>query len=93
MILAAKGRLEKYVKNHSSVRKAVEGWISDVEISNWKTPHDIRKRYSSASFLPKNNVVFNLKGNNYRLIVVVAYAMGVVTVKWIGTHAEYDKLN
>ena len=92
MIVVAKEVLEKYVKKHGDVRKAVEAWINDVEMSTWNTPQDIKNRYSSASFLANNKVIFNLKGNNHRLIVIVAYSMGIVTIKWIGTHAEYDKI-
>ena len=59
----------------------------------WKTPDDIKKIYSSASFLEYNRVVFNIKGNYYRLIVHIDYLRKIVRVKFIGTHSEYDKIN
>lgn len=62
-------------------------------MSDWKCPQDIRDQYASASFVGKNPVVFNIKGNHYRLIVAVAWRVGVVYVKFIGTHAEYDKVD
>ena len=92
MIIVGKNTLEKYVKKHGDIRRAVQAWIYDVETSTWKNPQEIKNRYSSASFLSNNKVVFNIKGNNYRLIVVVVYKMGFVNIKWIGTHAEYDKI-
>ena len=66
-------------------------WITDVEGARWHTPQDIKERYASASMLERNIVIFNVRGNEYRLVTVVAYQVGVVTVEWIGTHAEYSK--
>jgi mRNA interferase HigB len=59
----------------------------------WTTPQDIRRRYASASFLPQGVVIFNVKGNAYRLEATVAYRSGVVVIDWIGTHREYDERN
>ncbi|TAM54274.1 MAG: HD domain-containing protein [Paraburkholderia sp.] len=61
--------------------------------ANWKTPQNIKDQYASASFVGRNRVVFNIKGNDFRLIVAVAYQIGVVYVKFVGTHAEYDKVD
>ncbi|WP_141050894.1 type II toxin-antitoxin system HigB family toxin [Aliarcobacter cryaerophilus] len=58
-----------------------------------KTPDDIKKVYSSASFLEDNRVIFNIKGNDYRLVVHIDYLRKIVRVKFIGTHSEYDKIN
>lgn len=91
MIVIGKKILEKYVKKHGSLKCAVQAWINDVETSEWKSPQDIKNRYSSASFLAKNRVIFNIKGNNYRLIVIVVYSMGFVNIEWIGSHSEYNK--
>ncbi len=66
-------------------------WRREVEVAQWKTPQDIKNRYRSADFLANDKVIFNIKGNNYRLVVVVKYSMGMVVVEWVGTHAEYDK--
>lgn len=57
------------------------------------TPQDIKNQYSSTSFLTNNRVVFNIKGNDHRLIIAVAYRLGVLSIKFIGTHAEYDKVD
>jgi mRNA interferase HigB len=60
---------------------------------SWRRPQDIKNRYVTASFLLGNVVVFNVRGNNYRMEVQVAYKVGVITVRWIGSHAEYDERN
>ena len=61
--------------------------------AEWKTPDDIKKIYSNASFLEDNRVVFNIKGDDYRLVVHIDYLRKIVRVKFIGTHSEYDKIN
>lgn len=83
--------LEDFARDHADVRGAIDAWAVEVEAADWKGPEDIRARYSSASFLPENRVVFNLKGNRYRLDVRVAYRTKKVLVKRLGTHAEYNK--
>ena len=57
----------------------------------WSTPQDVKESYASASFLADRIVIFNVKGNRYRLGVQVAYNTGVVVVRWAGTHADYTK--
>jgi mRNA interferase HigB len=71
----------------------LQSWVKEVEAADWKTPQDVKNRYRSVDYLPGNRIIFNIKGNNYRLVVVVVYQAGVVRVSWIGTHAEYDKMN
>jgi mRNA interferase HigB len=56
-------------------------------------PQDIKTRYASASFLPGRRVVFNIKGNDFRLVVAVAYVQQALFIKFVGTHAEYDRIN
>ena len=86
-------RLERFCRKHSDARGWIENWLGDVESAVWTTPPDIRRRYASASFLPQGVVIFNVKGNAYRLEVTVAYRTGVVVIEWIGTHREYDERN
>lgn len=86
-------RLERFCRKHAAARGWIESWLAEVESAAWATPQDIRRRYASASFLPGNVVIFNVKGNAYRLEVTVAYRTGVVIIGWIGTHAEYDERN
>ena len=72
---------------------ALKAWTQEARSASWKSPQDIKHRYSSASFLKGNRVVFNLKGNDYRLVVAVAYRFGIVYLKFVGTHAEYDAID
>ncbi|HUU81572.1 MAG TPA: type II toxin-antitoxin system HigB family toxin [Acidobacteriota bacterium] len=80
-----------YVKKHADVRQALLSWYSEARSSVWKTPQDIKERYSSARFIGDNTVIFNIKGNKYRLVAKIAYKTKTVLIKWVGTHAEYDK--
>lgn len=83
--------LEAFKKNHAISRGQLDAWQVDVERENWKTPQDIKRRYRSADFLADNRVIFDIKGNSYRLVVKIRYQNGLVVVEWVGTHAEYSK--
>ena len=85
-----KKALEDFKERHADVRSHVDAWLCEAEEAEWKSPQDIKDRYVTASFLADNRVVFNLKGNHYRLDVKVSYKNQIVLVKRIGTHAEYD---
>lgn len=85
------GLLSAFCDEHADCRKWISNWVRDVKQSTWATTHDIKSRYPTASFLASNVVIFNVRGNDYRLEVQVTLAVGVVVVKWIGTHAEYTK--
>jgi len=83
----------QFYEQYPQSKSALEVWHSDARKSTWSSPADIKRVYSSASFLADNRVVFNIKGNDYRLIVHVDYLRKIVRVKFIGTHAEYDKID
>lgn len=72
---------------------ALKAWTQEARSASWTSPQDIKQRYASASFLKGNRVVFNLKGNDYRLVVAVAYRFGIVCLKFIGTHSEYAAID
>ena len=91
MRVVGRSRLQAFCEKHADARKWIENWLADVELSSWETPHDVSERYAAASFLAKNTVIFNVKGNDYRMETTVAYQTKVIVVQWIGTHAEYDK--
>lgn len=78
---------------HCNAEGWIDNWMADVEGSTWNTSQDIKRKYPSASFLPENTVIFNVKGNSYRLEVKVAYQNRIVNVRWVGTHQEYDRRN
>ena len=83
--------LEEFEKKHANSRGALEAWRAEVERAKWRATGDIKKRYPAADFLANNRVIFNIKGNTYRLVVTIGYEQGFVFVEWIGTHAEYSK--
>lgn len=85
--------LEGLKASHADARWALDAWRSEVEQATWCTPQDIKDRYATASFLGGNRVIFNIKGNSYRLVVKVRFQNGVVMIEWGGAHAEYDKKN
>ena len=91
MKVFGRDKLTKFSLRHANAKKALDAWFSEAESATWKTTHDIKNRYSSADFLPDNKVIFNIKGNHYRLVVKVRYQSGIAVVEWVGTHAEYDK--
>lgn len=91
MRIVGRDKLDEFAGAHADARPWIENWIADTEATRWRTPQDIKSRYASASFLAGNVVIFNVKGNRYRLEVQVAYNTGVVVVRWMGSHAEYSK--
>jgi len=91
MIVANRDKLVKFWKAHGDSKLALQAWYREVAAANWQIPQDIKDRYPSASFLHNNFVIFNIKGNRYRLEVRVNYAASVVGIEWIGTHAQYSK--
>ncbi len=78
---------------HPDAEDALTAWEKEAEHAHWKSPNDIKARYRSADFLPGNRVVFNIKGNHYRLIVAIHYNKEVVYIRFIGTHEEYEKID
>jgi mRNA interferase HigB len=85
--------LREFWEKHPDATIALETWFHDVEHANWNTPTDIKAVYQNASFVANNRVVFNIKGNHYRLVVVVIYQYGVVYIRFVGTHEEYDRID
>jgi mRNA interferase HigB len=93
MKIVGREKLDAFCKGHADGRKPVEIWLAEVGMSAWTTPQQVKGRYAAASLLARNTVIFNIKGNSYRLETIVAYKTGVVVVEWIGTHEEYDARN
>jgi mRNA interferase HigB len=93
MKVLGRERLELFCRRHADARRWIENWLADVESAAWTAPHDIRQRYATASFLGGGLVIFNVKGNAHGLEASVAYRTGVVSVDWIGRHADYDERN
>lgn len=86
-------RLKDFWAVHPEAEQALKAWHDEAKVASWNVPQDIKNRYPSASFVGSNRVVFNIKGNHYRLIVATAYRFGAMYIKFIGTHAEYDAID
>lgn len=95
MNIVAVRNLQSYWEhtNHRDAAGALRAWFNAVKSAQWACPQDVKDTYASASIIANNRVVFNIKGNDYRLIVAIAYRMQYVYIKFIGTHAEYDKID
>ena len=93
MHLVALPPLLTFIKRHPAAKQAVLAWCDEVKKAEWKSPVDVKNQYASVSVLKNRRVVFNLKGNDFRLIVAVAYNTGFVFVKFIGTHQQYDAVD
>ena len=93
MILTGRDKLTAFQQRHARARKAIAAWVAEVEQAAWQSSHEVKQRFPSADAIGGNRVVFDLKGNDYRLVVVIQYVAGVVSVRFIGTHADYDRID
>jgi len=93
MRIIARSTLREFWEVHTDVEQALRAWIDDVAQVDWQSPADIKSVYANASFIGNNRVVFNIKGNKYRLIVHVRYDISIIFIRFVGSHAEYDKIN
>jgi mRNA interferase HigB len=89
----AKSTLREYWENHADSEQYLKTWFNTTMSSNWKGPNDVKQTYASASILKNGRIVFNIKGNSYRLVVRFNYEKQWAFIKFIGTHSEYDKIN
>jgi mRNA interferase HigB len=93
MRVIARKTLRDFYEQHADSRTALEAWFQEALAARWQGPQEIKTRYPSADILPGNRVIFNIKGNRYRLIVKIHYNTGIVFIRFVGTHAEYDKID
>jgi mRNA interferase HigB len=93
MRIISRKTLKDFWERHPDAEAALQAWYVDVKRSRWRSPADIKSVYRSASLVANNRVVFNIKGNNYRILVAVQYQFGIVYVRFVGTHEEYDRID
>lgn len=93
MRILSRPTLEVFWKSHPQAEQPLKAWYDEARQANWSTPQDIKNQYASASFVGNNRVVFNIKGNDYRLVTAIAYEYQAVYIKFVGTHAEYDRID
>jgi mRNA interferase HigB len=89
----AKKILREFWQKHSDCEQQLKSWYQETNNAEWKNPNDIKTEYPSASILNDNRIVFNIKGNNYRLVIKINYNYRIVWIRFIGTHPEYDKID
>lgn len=80
-------------KDYKAVKSALDAWFHEASRADWKSPADVLKDYRNASIVGPDRVVFNIKGNDYRLVVAMNFQHQIVFFKWLGTHADYDDID
>ena len=93
MRIISRRALRDFWGKHADAEQPLRSWFDDVKRAKWRGPSDIKAVYRNASFVGNNRVVFNIKGNDYRLITQVNYQAGTVEIRFFGTHAEYDEVD
>ena len=88
-----KDYLEEFVKKHADSKTALNRWIQVIEEANQKTHGELKQLFPTADYVGNSRYIFNIRGNNYRLVVAIVFIAGVVTIRFIGTHADYDKID
>lgn len=89
----AKKILREFWEKHSDCEQQLKSWYQEADKGTWKSLNELKSEYPSASVLEDNRVCFNIKGNNYRLIVKINFNYQMMWIRFIGTHVEYDKIN
>lgn len=77
-------------KDYKAVKAALDAWFHEAQAAVWNSPAEVKKSYGNASIVGEDRVVFNIKGNDYRLVAAIDYQRQIVFIKWLGTHKEYD---
>ena len=80
-------------KNYTALKAAIDAWFSEASKADWRNMADIKRHYATASVVSAERIVFNIKGNDYRLVVDVDFEKSIVWIKWLGSHSDYDKIN
>ncbi|MEH2087528.1 type II toxin-antitoxin system HigB family toxin [Nostoc sp.] len=93
MRILSRSTLRNFWESHPDAEEALKTWYYEASHADWQSPVDVKAAHGNASIIANNRVVFNIKGNNYRLIVAIRYDIGIVFIRFIGTHIEYDKID
>lgn len=93
MRIIARKTLIKFCEKYPECEQSLKSWFDEISNASWSSPNEVKRQYHNASIISKKRVVFNIKGNKYRLVVDIEYNIKIVFIVWIGTHKGYDKLN
>ncbi|HZP20440.1 MAG TPA: type II toxin-antitoxin system HigB family toxin [Bauldia sp.] len=80
-------------RDHGALKAALDAWFDEARKARWKDTAEVRRSYATASIVTGERIVFNIKGNDYRLVVAVDFERSIVWIKWIGTHRDYDRID
>lgn len=93
MRVVAVKTLRDFWIGHADAEQPLKAWLDEARAANWQMPADIKACYGRVSILKSRRVVFNIKGNDYRLVVAVAYQFSAIYIKFVGTHEQYDAID
>ena len=99
MRIIARRTLREFVRSRAghrdqpALKAALDAWFEEARRASWKSTADVKRRYATASVVTSERIVFNVKGNSYRLVVAVDFEKGIVWIKWIGDHRAYDRID
>ena len=95
MRIIARRTLREFVASRAGHKDqpALDAWFDEVRRARWRSSADVRRLYATASIVSAGRIVFNIKGNSYRLVVAVDFEKAIVSIKWIGTHRDYDRID
>lgn len=99
MRIIARRTLRRYVeslaghKDQRAVKAALDAWFAEASTADWANAAEVKKRYATASIISADRIVFNVKRNDHRLVVAVDFEKGIVWIKWIGSHKDYDRID
>jgi mRNA interferase HigB len=99
MRVIARSTLKRFVESqsarrgHAALKSSVDAWFDEVRRAKWTSMATVKQLYRTASVLSADRVVFNIKGNDYRLVVAIDFDRRIAWIKWLGTHAEYDRID
>ncbi len=93
MRIISRRALREFWERYTDAEQPLRAWYAKVKRADWKTPSDVKTTYRKASFIQNNRVIFNIKGNSYRLVTAIDYQNRIVYIRFVGTHQVYDKIN
>jgi mRNA interferase HigB len=93
MRIIALGTLRNFWQRHADAEIPLRSWYAAASRADWRSPADVKTAYRNASFVANNRIVFNIKGNEYRLVAAAHYNRGMMYIRFVGTHRDYDKID
>lgn len=93
MRIIARKTLRDFWETYPDEEQSLRAWFANAQNAEWKSPADVKADYRNASIIANNRVVFNIKGNRYRLVTAVNYPYGIIYIRFVGTHQEYDQID